>query len=54
MAGQTTFRARPTTEQRRQAAPQFPGTRRRNAGPVIRGAQTRSTTVRRPLRIPGR
>ncbi|WP_218716257.1 MULTISPECIES: hypothetical protein, partial [Nocardia] len=37
----------------RAAAP-FPAQRRRVAGSTIRGAQTRSTTVRRPLRIPGR
>lgn len=37
----------------RTAAP-VPAQRRRGAGSAIRGAQTRSTTVRRPLRIPGR
>lgn len=49
-----TVRAPLTTERPRTATPQFPGARRRNSGPVIRGAQTRSTAVRRPLRIPGR
>lgn len=32
----------------------YPTARRRGTGSAIRGAQTRSTTVRRPLRIPGR
>ncbi|MEV0337291.1 hypothetical protein [Nocardia sp. NPDC050717] len=32
----------------------YPVSRRRGAGSAIRGAQTRSTTVRKPLRIPGR
>lgn len=32
----------------------YPTARRHGTGSAIRGAQTRSTTVRRPLRIPGR
>ncbi|WP_280305993.1 hypothetical protein [Nocardia neocaledoniensis] len=32
----------------------YPTVRRRGTGSAIRGAQTRSTTVRKPLRIPGR
>ncbi|MGY0503624.1 hypothetical protein ACWZHB_34520 [Nocardia sp. FBN12] len=38
---------------RRTEAP-FPAQRRRGAGSAIRGAQTRSTAVRRPIRIPGK
>ncbi|WP_146229485.1 hypothetical protein [Nocardia neocaledoniensis] len=36
------------------AAATYPAARRRGTGSAIRGAQTRSTTVRKPLRIPGR
>ncbi|MFC9665477.1 hypothetical protein ACFVJ5_35065 [Nocardia sp. NPDC127606] len=38
---------------RRAEAP-FPAQRRRGTGSAIRGAQTRSTAVRRPIRIPGK
>ncbi|MFD3707327.1 hypothetical protein ACFWUP_29680 [Nocardia sp. NPDC058658] len=39
--------------ERRTEAP-FPAQRRRGTGSAIRGAQTRSTAVRRPIRIPGK
>ncbi|KAF0835835.1 hypothetical protein [Nocardia caishijiensis] len=51
MARSTTFRPVPTTAD--QPVDSRRTRRRRDAG-SIRGAQTRSTTVRRPLRIPGR
>ncbi|MFD4357678.1 hypothetical protein ACFWPX_34385 [Nocardia sp. NPDC058518] len=62
MARYTTFRdalsapeplTLPTPRRARTAA-QFPSTRRSGSESAIRGAQTRSTTVRRPIRIPGR
>ncbi|MFE1597033.1 hypothetical protein [Nocardia sp. NPDC058705] len=39
--------------ERRTEAP-FPAQRRRGSDSAIRGAQTRSTAVRRPIRIPGK
>ncbi|MFD6401643.1 hypothetical protein [Nocardia sp. NPDC060249] len=38
----------------RRAEASFPAQRRRGTGSAIRGAQTRSTAVRRPIRIPGK
>lgn len=43
---------RPRAARRVEAS--FPAHRRRGTGSAIRGAQTRSTAVRRPIRIPGK
>lgn len=43
---------RPLTTRRTDAP--FPARRRRGTDSAIRGAQTRSTAVRRPIRIPGK
>ncbi|WP_280338400.1 hypothetical protein [Nocardia neocaledoniensis] len=54
----TTSETLPLPSPRRTGAPDpgasYPVTRRRATGSAIRCAQTRSTTVRKPLRIPGR